>query len=150
MHLSSLFPQPPEQNVIYDVSGTTVYVVVVILLVPAAGLVAWVVRYAIRKRDGSGLGGAGGESCSEAGLNCQVGPPPVDDDLLQVKGFCNNNNLHEVGKHNKKHSADWRRQSGRSQDGRPARDRPPTAAAAADTASSAAAAATAAPLRAGP
>ena len=72
---------------IHDVSGTTVYVVVVILLVPAAGLVAWVVRYAIRKRDGSGLGGSGGESCSEAGLNCQVGPPPVDDDLLQVKAF---------------------------------------------------------------
>ena len=33
-----------------DVTGTTIYVVGVICVIPAAGLVAWVVRYVVRKK----------------------------------------------------------------------------------------------------
>ena len=35
-----------EEGVIHDITGTTVYVVGVICVIPTAGLVAWVVRYA--------------------------------------------------------------------------------------------------------
>ena len=38
------------EGVIHDISGTTVYVVAVICVIPAAGLVAWIARYALRKR----------------------------------------------------------------------------------------------------
>ena len=34
-----------EEGVIHDITGTTVYVVGVICIIPTAGLVAWVVRY---------------------------------------------------------------------------------------------------------
>ena len=33
-----------------DVTGTTIYVVGVICVIPAAGLVAWIVRYVVRKK----------------------------------------------------------------------------------------------------
>ena len=39
-----------EESVIHDITGTTVYVVGVICVIPAAGLVAWVVRYVVKKK----------------------------------------------------------------------------------------------------
>ncbi len=39
-----------DEGVIHDITGTTVYVVGVICVIPAAGLVAWVVRYIMRRR----------------------------------------------------------------------------------------------------
>ena len=39
-----------SQDIIHDVSGTTFYVIGVICVIPAAGLVAWVVRYVIKKK----------------------------------------------------------------------------------------------------
>ena len=35
---------------IHDITGTTVYVVGVICIIPAAGLVAWIVRYVVKRR----------------------------------------------------------------------------------------------------
>ena len=37
-------------GVIHDITGTTVYVVAVICVIPVAGLVAWVVRYVVKKK----------------------------------------------------------------------------------------------------
>ena len=39
-----------EESVIHDITGTTVYVVGVICVIPAAGLVAWIVRYVVKKK----------------------------------------------------------------------------------------------------
>ena len=39
-------------NLFQDVTGTTIYVVGVICVIPAAGLVAWVVRFVVRKKVG--------------------------------------------------------------------------------------------------
>jgi hypothetical protein len=63
-----------EDGVIHDITGTTVYVVGVICVIPAAGLVAWVVRYIMRRKDISMS-----ENCSETGLNCAInaGPGPL-------------------------------------------------------------------------
>ena len=65
-----------EESVIHDITGTTVYVVGVICIIPAAGLVAWVVRYIVRKK-----GLPNSENGSETGLNC----PISDEDMMQVK-----------------------------------------------------------------
>lgn len=35
-----------------DITGTTIYVVCVLLIIPLAGLVAWGIRYAVRKKVG--------------------------------------------------------------------------------------------------
>ncbi len=64
-----------EESVIHDITGTTVYVVGVICVIPAAGLMAWVVRYVVKKRETSSS-----ENGSETGLNC----PISDDDMIQV------------------------------------------------------------------
>ncbi len=37
-------------NYFQDVTGTTIYVVGVICVIPAAGLVAWIVRFVVRKK----------------------------------------------------------------------------------------------------
>lgn len=58
-----------------DITGTTIYVVCVLLIIPLAGLVAWGIRYAVRKKDFSNL-----ESGSETGLNCPIN----DEDMLQI------------------------------------------------------------------
>lgn len=42
-----------DESVIQDITGTTVYVVGVISVIPVAGLVAWVVRYVVKKKVGS-------------------------------------------------------------------------------------------------
>ena len=42
---ASQIPDDSTDSVIHDITGTTVYVVGVICIIPAAGLVAWVVRY---------------------------------------------------------------------------------------------------------
>ena len=42
--------ESPKEDVIHDITGTTVYVVAVICVIPLAGLVAWLVRYAVKKR----------------------------------------------------------------------------------------------------
>ena len=42
--------EEPKEDVIHDITGTTVYVVAVICVIPLAGLVAWLVRYAVKKR----------------------------------------------------------------------------------------------------
>jgi len=68
-------PDDSTDSVIHDITGTTVYVVGVICIIPAAGLVAWVVRYVVKKR-----GLANSENGSETGLNC----PISDDDMIQV------------------------------------------------------------------
>ena len=39
-----------SDSVIHDITGTTVYVVGVICIIPAAGLVAWIVRYVVKRR----------------------------------------------------------------------------------------------------
>ena len=66
-------------SVIHDITGTTVYVVGVICIIPAAGLVAWIVRYVVKRRVLPNS-----ENGSETGLNC----PISDEDMMQV----NNNN----------------------------------------------------------
>jgi hypothetical protein len=67
-----------DSSVIHDITGTTVYVVGVICVIPAAGLVAWVVRFVVKRRESSSS-----ESSSETGLNC----PISDDDMVQVNKF---------------------------------------------------------------
>ena len=39
-----------DESVIHDITGTTVYVVGVICVIPVAGLVAWVIRYVVKKK----------------------------------------------------------------------------------------------------
>ncbi len=39
-----------KEDPIQDATGTTIYVVGVICIIPAAGLVAWIVRYVVRKK----------------------------------------------------------------------------------------------------
>ena len=47
----SIFRSDQESDsVIHDITGTTVYVVGVICIIPAAGLVAWIVRYVVKRR----------------------------------------------------------------------------------------------------
>ena len=69
-------PTETEESVIHDITGTTVYVVGVICIIPAAGLVAWVVRNIVKKK-----GLPNSENGSETGLNC----PISDEDMMQVK-----------------------------------------------------------------
>jgi len=57
-------------GVIHDITGTTVYVVAVICVIPVAGLVAWVVRYVVKKKDILRI--LNSENCSETGLNCAI------------------------------------------------------------------------------
>lgn len=64
-----------SDSVIHDITGTTVYVVGVICIIPAAGLVAWVVRYVVKRRVLPNS-----ENGSETGLNC----PISDEDMMQV------------------------------------------------------------------
>lgn len=64
-----------DDSVIHDITGTTVYVVGVICIIPAAGLVAWIVRYVVKKRVIPNS-----ENGSETGLNC----PISDEDMMQV------------------------------------------------------------------
>ena len=45
-----LIPVNGGDGVIHDITGTTVYVVAVICVIPVAGLVAWVVRYVVKKK----------------------------------------------------------------------------------------------------
>jgi len=66
-----------ESKVLEDITGTTVYVIGVIAIIPAVGLLAWVVRMVLRRK-----GLAGSESSSETGLN----KPITEDDSLQVSG----------------------------------------------------------------
>ena len=48
---SSIYRSDQESDsVIHDITGTTVYVVGVICIIPAAGLVAWIVRYVVKRR----------------------------------------------------------------------------------------------------
>lgn len=64
-----------DSKVMEDITGTTVYVIGVIAVVPALGLLAWFVRLAVRRK-----GLAGAESSSETGLH----RPITEDDALQV------------------------------------------------------------------
>ena len=64
-----------SDSVIHDITGTTVYVVGVICIIPAAGLVAWIVRYVVKRK-----GLPNSENGSETGLNC----PISDEDMMQV------------------------------------------------------------------
>merc|ERR1719278_388033 len=66
-----------ENKVIEDITGTTVYVIGIIAVIPAIGLLAWFVRFAVRRK---GLGGS--ESSSETGLN----RPITEEDSLQITG----------------------------------------------------------------
>ncbi len=38
------------EGVIHDISGTTIYVVAVIAIIPMAGIVAWLVRFVVKKK----------------------------------------------------------------------------------------------------
>jgi len=66
-----------ENKVIEDITGTTVYVIGIIAVIPAIGLLAWFIRLAVRRK---GLGGS--ESSSETGLN----RPITEEDALQITG----------------------------------------------------------------
>lgn len=66
-----------DPKVIEDITGTTVYVIAVLAIIPVAGLLAWVVRIVIRRKE---LGGS--ESSSETGLN----RPITENDSLQTTG----------------------------------------------------------------
>jgi len=66
-----------ESKVIEDITGTTVYVIAIIAVIPVVGLLAWFVRLAVRRK---GLGGS--ESSSETGLN----RPITEEDALQITG----------------------------------------------------------------
>jgi len=66
-----------ESKVLEDITGTTVYVIGVIAIIPAAGLLAWFVRMVLRRKEL-----AGSESSSETGLN----RPITEDDSLQISG----------------------------------------------------------------
>jgi len=66
-----------DPKVIEDITGTTVYVIAVLAIIPVAGLLAWVVRIVIRRKE---LGGS--ESSSETGLN----RPITENDSLQTSG----------------------------------------------------------------
>jgi len=66
-----------ENQVIEDITGTTVYVIGIIAVIPAIGLLAWFIRLAVRRK---GLGGS--ESSSETGLN----RPITEEDALQITG----------------------------------------------------------------
>lgn len=64
-------------TVLEDITGTTVYVIGIIAIIPAVGLMAWLVRLAVRRK-----GLRGSESSSETGLN----RPITEDDSLQITG----------------------------------------------------------------
>jgi len=66
-----------ENKVIEDITGTTVYVIGIIAVIPAIGLLTWFIRLAFRRK---GLGGS--ESSSETGLN----RPITEEDALQITG----------------------------------------------------------------
>jgi len=66
-----------ESKVLEDITGTTVYVIGVIAIIPAAGLLAWFVRMVLRRKELNGS-----ESSSETGLN----RPITEDDSLQISG----------------------------------------------------------------
>lgn len=66
-----------DSKVLEDITGTTVYVIGVIAIIPAAGLLAWFVRMVLRRKEL-----AGSESSSETGLN----RPITEDDSLQISG----------------------------------------------------------------
>ena len=78
-----------DESVIHDITGTTVYVVGVICVIPAAGLVAWVVRYLVKRKD---LNSAE----TGSGLNCPINPgAPLgaqEEDFLQISSTGTNNN----------------------------------------------------------
>lgn len=66
-----------DSLVIENITGTTVYVVGVIAIIPAAGILAWLVRFVIKRKELSSS-----ESSSETGLH----QPITEDDSLQVSG----------------------------------------------------------------
>jgi len=66
-----------ENQVIEDITGTTVYVIGIIAVIPAIGLLAWFIRLAVRRK-----GLSGSESSSETGLN----RPITEEDALQITG----------------------------------------------------------------
>lgn len=74
---SEVGKEEEESQAIEDITGTTVYVVGIIAIIPAAGLLAWLVRFVIRRKELFNS-----ESSSETGLN----RPITEDDNLQVTG----------------------------------------------------------------